>query len=686
MKENNLLASVALFSELYNNDKYSSIADIIAEFIKGAVVSENKWNLNSTELTHLLEKVYEFKIPESVVRTTVRNRLKGIVTSAHGHYIFDNKIAADFEKINEGYNSILKIQQNIVEGLVSFIKTKEKDPITESDKNLIIENFNKYLLDNGVSEKYSKLISVFVIKNQSNQVFTDNLNLIREGMILYQGIRYTADINELGKWNTELTIFLSTEHLFNSLGFNGILYQQIFDDFYKLVSEINLANKNKYGEKLIQLKYLEETKDEADSFFQSAELIHKGAYALDPSKPAMKSILEGCRNLSDVRSKKVRFELDLKQKGITLQEFNQSIYNYTEFVVEDENVLSHLKNEATKKGRHFDENLCRQFFRIFTKINYFRGRESKSKFEKIGHIFITGNRFALYLAHQSKVKFLDDDIPFAKDIDYITNKFWFKLKKGFSEKQGLPKSFSVITKAQLVLSSQLNQTIFQEYNKLQRQFKEGVLTKEEAIERSYELREKPSKPEDITVDNIDASLDFLDTESYFEDLSREKEKKENLLRETLFQYEELQKEINRRDEIERENEAAQKSELREIEKQNYVTKKWNSFRSQQIGSLLYFLLVFFLTILPIIIGFILKGNKVLNEWLEHIGNSQIWIWCFLTIVFLVEWFGRAYLFDKEKIKNGWIWFKLIFRPNKRKQLKEAQFADYENEFQEQANK
>lgn len=67
----------------------------------------------------------------------------------------------------------------------------------------------------------------------------------------------------------------------------------------------------------------------------------------------------------------------------------------------------------------------------------------------------------MYLAHQSKVKFEEDDIPFAKDIDFITNKFWFKLKKGFSNKSSLPKSFDVVTKAQIILSSQLNQCCVQ---------------------------------------------------------------------------------------------------------------------------------------------------------------------------------------------------------------------------------
>jgi hypothetical protein len=79
IKEQNLLASAALFSELYNNDNYKNIADIIAEFIKGAVITENKFSFNSTEITDLLERIYEFQIPESVVRTTLNNKLKNEV-------------------------------------------------------------------------------------------------------------------------------------------------------------------------------------------------------------------------------------------------------------------------------------------------------------------------------------------------------------------------------------------------------------------------------------------------------------------------------------------------------------------------------------------------------------------------------------------------------------------------------
>ena len=62
MKEKNLLASVALFSDLYNNKKYKGVSDVIAEYIKGVVIYENRYCLTSTEITTLLDNVFEFKI------------------------------------------------------------------------------------------------------------------------------------------------------------------------------------------------------------------------------------------------------------------------------------------------------------------------------------------------------------------------------------------------------------------------------------------------------------------------------------------------------------------------------------------------------------------------------------------------------------------------------------------------
>ncbi|MBN8879514.1 MAG: hypothetical protein J0I32_18345 [Sphingobacteriales bacterium] len=686
MKENNLLASVAVFSALYNQDHYTNISDILAEFIKGAVITESKWTINSTELTNLLEKIYAFKIPESVVRTTVNSRLKKVSKKERGNYVFDSSIANDFKEINQNYDKILVAQKQITDALIAFIESRTNDPLTEEDKNTILQNFKNYILDSGNADKYSKLISAFIIKNKSDLTFAQNFNLIREGVILYQGIKYTADLNELGKWNKELSIFLSTEHLFNALGYNGSLFQQIFDDFYNLVLEINATGKNKHGEKLIELRYFQETKEQVDAFFQTAEYIFKGTSTLDPSKTAMKNILDGCKSISDIKSKRVKFELELKQKGILYKDFSQSVYSYPEYVVEDQQTIDDLKKESDKSQRPFDEQLCRQFMQIFTKINYYRGGESRTKFENIGSILITGNRFALYLAHQTKVKFKEDDIPFAKDIDFITNKFWFKLKKGFGNTQFIPKSFDVITKAQVVLSAQLNQTVSKEFDKLQQQFKDGKLTKEEALERSYVLREKTATPEEITPENLENSLAFLNDDNFFEDYFREKEKRNIDFIEVSAERDKLKEELSKLQEAEKKRVGDAQFAKYNSEREVFSLQKWNEYKTNRWKESGYFLFVCIITILPILITLILKGNKVMNEKIEKLGANQNWIWIGLAVVFLFELLGRSYLFNKERTKSGWHWLRTCLSKSSFLELKVKIFDQLGKDFDNNRSK
>ncbi|MEO6902715.1 MAG: hypothetical protein ABI315_06125 [Bacteroidia bacterium] len=671
MKENNLLASVALFGELYNNEKYKSISDIIAEFIKGAVVYENKFSFNSTELTALLDKVYGFKIPESVIRTTLNNKLKDIIEKKDGYYHFQETIKNEFQNINAEFDSINSTHTEILNDLVNFVEKKEKNQIRESDKKELFENFNHFLLDNGLSDKYSNHISAFVIINQDKVGFKDSLNGIKEGVILYQGIKYTADINELGKWNTDLTIYLNTEHLFSALGYNGILFQEIFDDFLKLVTEINMSSKKVNQEKRIELKYFEETKTEVDNYFLTAEKIQRGAKQLDPSKSAMKMILDNAKTLSEIKSLRVKFDFDLKLKGITLQEFNHDIASIMRFNVEDEDILEELKKKSIEKQKYFDEHNCRQYFKIFTKVNYFRNGESRKQFEKIGFLFITENRFAKYLAHNNSVKFEENDVPFAKEIDYIITKFWFKLKKGFSDKQSLPKSFDVVTKAKIILSSHLTSNVSAGYHKLLDEIKNGKLTKDEALQRSYEFRERPNRPEEINIENVDSSLEFLNNESYFEDLFREKERKEALLVETQSKNKELQNEINRRDKIETVKKQKLKEEQYDNDKKSYINIEWEKVKRNQNSYLLLSTIVFLLNLTLAISAVILTSSTKLKNWISEFGICQICLILFYALIVVIEIFGSKYIFNKEKLKNGWFWFTLIFDNDRKIEFEET---------------
>lgn len=538
MKENKILASVALFSELYNNKK--DIYDVIAEFIKAAILSESKWTLNATEATQLLDKVFDFKIPEAVVKTTLKNRLKqeNILSFNEGIYTFiAEKIVANnlFEK---EFTATKNGQAKIFENLIDYVEIVTNKRLLEEERDELNKNFNSYLLDNGVPDKHSQYISSYIIENQNNNGFTESLNTIKEGLILYTGIRYTSDLNDLGTWNNDLTVFLDTEHLFNATGFNGIIYEEIFNDFYKLVKDIN-ANSSKEGSKRIKLKYFDEIKQDVENFFFVAEKILEGKTNLDPSKTAMQFIVNGCKSPSDVVTKKNKFFKDLKIMGIQPED-KFDYYKHHEFNIEDVDILNELKKQSVENNKYFDEEECIRFLRLFTKVNVLRNGISNTWFEKIGFILLSGKSIAYFLAHNNHVKINERDVPFSTDLDFITDKFWFKLKKGFSDKQSLPKSFDIITKAQIVLSSQINNTISKEYSRLTDEFKKGNLSKEDAISLNYDLRERTTKPEDITPDIIDYSLAFLN-ENSIENHLREK----SILMKKAAEGEKAIKELNK---------------------------------------------------------------------------------------------------------------------------------------------
>ena len=238
----------------------------------------------------------------------------------------------------------------------TYISEAEKKNLSASEELEIFENFNQFLFENGTSDSYSNHISSYIIKNEKDIDFVNNLNEIREGLILYHGIRYTADINELGTWKNKMVIYLNTEYLFSALEYNGILFKEIFDDFYNLVCEINAPDENK-----ISLKYFPETMEEIENFFASAESILKGEKKLLPWKTAMKKIVDSCKYPSDVVALKVDFYAKLENLGIEIQEFDYDLNEYAEYNVVDESVIERLKAISKEKKKRFDEESCNYF-------------------------------------------------------------------------------------------------------------------------------------------------------------------------------------------------------------------------------------------------------------------------------------------------------------------------------------
>ena len=68
----------------------------------------------------------------------------------------------------------------------------------------------------------------------------------------------------------------------------------------------------------------------------------------------------------------------------------------------------------------------------------------------------------------------------------------------------------------------------------------------------------------------------------------------------------------------------------------------------------------------------------MSDWVESLGTYQWCIWGGLAAITLIELFGRAYIFNKERIKSGWLW--LIINKDEKLKLKNQKLDEYKSEF------
>lgn len=499
------LASLAVFRELYNQQ--TDIHGVISEFLKGIIISNAKHEFNLTEITELLNTTFDFSIPDAVVSTSL-GRIKDL-SKVESNYIVDSKLFKKRNDIETLQRKRSECNSVLLESLFTFISEEKKVDLTDEDKDKIINSFCSFLMDDSNGEEFSEYISGFIIKNKQNKEFRKNLSDIREGVILYSGLKYNNRINEVGSWNSELVIFLDTEILFHFAGYNGILFKSIFADFLKYVNEINNKSKNK----LIHLKYFKEVRSTVERFFTKAKYIVKGEDKLNPKMTAMGSVIEGCKEVSDVIEKKSDFYLLLKTHSIT-EEDSTDYYNAENHQY---NILSQETINTISSEFEFDITKKLQFLNF---ISILRKEDNQNNFYNIKYILLSGNTLTSRIAWHSSVKD-SGNVPLATNLYWITNKFWFKLNKGFGD-GSFPSSLDIITKAQTTLSAVLNESIGEKFDELKEQSEKGNLSKEQITSRIVLLRTQVRKPEDIAQDEISSILNSI-SENSIEKHIREQE-------------------------------------------------------------------------------------------------------------------------------------------------------------------
>lgn len=514
-EDNRLLASLAVFRELYNSEK--DVYGIISVFLNDLIKLKNLYSFSLNEITNTLNDTFEFEIPEAVVRTAL-GRLS-FLEKKQGDYLVTDITKISNQNIETKQKDIQSNNESIIENLYKFIENEKNSSLSLKEKEQVSHSFCSFLLDINNGDEFIEYITSFILENESNVDFKNQLNLIREGVILYSGIKYNNNLNDLGTWRTELTMFIDTEILFHLAGYNGELYQNLANDFFSYVREINLKAKKK----LIKLKYFEDVKNDIEGFFTKAKYLLEGNEKPNPDVTAMVSILNGCEKASDILEKKSDFYTFLKSKSIEEDNYNAyfEIENH-EYNIVSQDIIDKVSEEIEKDAA--------PFLRFLNYVSIRRKEANSNNFENIKYLLLTGNSTTLKVAWNDLMK-EDGFVPLASHLSFLTNKFWFKLNKGFG-KSTLPKSFDIITKSQIILSKVLNDNVGEKFSELKIEYKNGKLTEEQAKARIIDLRNQVRKPEEIKKDTVkdvlnaiteDSLEKFVQEQSHFKNKAQKQE-------------------------------------------------------------------------------------------------------------------------------------------------------------------
>ncbi len=494
-EQTNLLLSFALFRKLY--DAKQDIYEIIKLLINHELSNNTVTKFSSTDMTCKINSKYGFNIPQAVIKTTL-NKIKRSkkLELKDGEYL----ILKTFKPVTEISESNPNINIYIINILSEYINQTKKISTDVIEKSLEF-----FILKKSDKHNIFTYIESCILKETSNVKFSDGLDKIKHGLILYESI--SCGINDINpsKWSEKI-IFLDTEILFYLASYNGKLFEKISQDFLNL---IKIVNKKKT---IIKLKFFEDTKKELDCFFDVAESIIRKE---KPKKPndVINYILKKCQSSSDVVAMKADFYIELSKQGVKeythqVNYDNQDNYQYN---------LEHDSDLSDKEKKHL---------RQLSHINILRHGNKYKTLDKVKYLFLTET---IDTIKQSSKNRGSEDFSLALSLFDLTNQLWIKTNKGLGDGD-LPATFNIRNQARIALSSSLAKGVSEEYDKISQQHKDKHISKQEYIDKIADLREKEILPDDINELNCEDITDLiLDPESierHYEEKSYHKEESE----------------------------------------------------------------------------------------------------------------------------------------------------------------
>ena len=468
-------------------------------------------------------------------------------------------------------------------------------------------DFCAFIIDDTNSSQFGEYISQFIIEQSNDKAFVEQLNQIRQGVVIFVGLNYNADYNAVDKLDKQLHIYLDTEIIFHMFGLNGALYKDLFDEFYELVQEVNKKAKTP----IIKLRYFAENRDEIESYFRIAERIVRKEEQLNPSKQAMSNIVNGCVDASQVVEKKSELFRMLTEKSITLdsQEHYYDKETNWNYLIDSKPFYEYKDNDTSEKD--IDRKV-----RLLNYISIKRGYKSQAIFITVGHILLSASKVTFNIAFDKNVR-NDNCVPLATSLSFLTNRFWMVLNKGLAN-LGTLRSINIITKAQIALSSRINDNVGRLFTQFVEEDKQGKFDTDKRKAALAELHKSTVSPDDLNADNTDAYVDVLsvnDINAFIaeRELTEAKNKKEH--QETLKQMEEMKErydaDLKKRDIHSSEQDAALRKAALQIQSNKNV-KEQEDYNTQ-----------------------LSEYNKVMKDFIsDHINVKKIYMIAFFYFVFV----------------------------------------------------
>ena len=496
-----LIAALATFSVLKEEKK--DIISILKDFIIFIIQYKKLNYFSQYEIQNILKEEFYFNIPMSVIFSTL-NKIEGIESNENNNFI----ITANFKPLNSKIEDILKNKTDEETKLFKKLYSYVGANLDENEKYIIKNSFLNAIIGNPIDKKYRASINAFIIENKNDTLMQE----VSSGILIYDGLMYkNTTTSKHWQGHNKLKIYLNMEIIFHFMGYNGLLWKQLFEEMFDLIVE---TNRNK---KVIDLVYTSKERERIEDFFEasknSIDNINKDI------KVATLAILKKCQN------NKIRIDIELQilfekleNKTILEDTEKENLTYYTEDTQQYNIISKELFNDFSEI-----ENI-ESILEMLNFISIKRANRKQDTIENVGYIFLTEvsniNEIARYIQKDNTER----TIPLAVNMSYLTKNLWFKLGKGFGRKLDYPISFDIATKAKCALALQNNQKISEVVEQISKDYnEENKVILQQAL---YYLQSQRVKPEDIDENNVSSIVKITTADvDYFLETQKRKDKK-----------------------------------------------------------------------------------------------------------------------------------------------------------------